>query len=89
MIAYAPTVLMWGPSYVKESWLKVYRKTKAYAKKMHYFAGVTVMTFLLSDLIYVSDPSDDPRARNIWVTMLLYIEFETLIWWAIPHFKLD
>ena len=56
---------------------------------MHYFTAVTLLTFLFADLIYVSDPRGDARAKAIWVTMLLYVEFETLVWWAIPHFKLD
>ena len=62
ILAYTPTVVMWAPSYMKESWLKIYRKTKIYAKKMHYFTAVTLMTFLFADLIYVSDPRGDARA---------------------------
>ena len=88
-LAYTPTVLMWGPSYTAEKWLLYYQKTTIYAKKMHLYMGIAVLTFLVTDLILTTAPGDQEREKNDWTMMMVYCEMQLLIWWGVPHFKLD
>ena len=88
-LAYTPAVALWGPSYLSEKWLALYKKTLEYAKKMHWYVGIGTVTFLAADLIYTTEPDQRLRAEDVWVTMLLYCEIQLLIWWVIPYYKLD
>ena len=88
-LAYTPAVALWGPSYLSEKWLNIYKKAKEYGKKMHWYVGIGTITFLVADLIYTTEPGQNLRSANVWVTILLYCEIQLLIWWAIPYFKLD
>ena len=88
-LAYTPAVAMWGPSYIAEKWLYLYKKTLEYAKKMHWYAGIGTITFLAADLIYTTETGQRARRENGFVTMLIYCELQILVWWAIPYYKLD
>ena len=88
-VAYTPTVALWGPSYLSEKWLRIYKKTKEYGTKMHWYIAIGTMTLLFADLIYTTEPNQSDRAANVWVTILIYCEIELIVWWAVPHYKLD
>ena len=73
-LAYTPSVILWGPSYLSEKWLAHYRKTLLYAKQMHWYMGIATITLMAADLIYTTEPDEGDRASNVAVTALIYCE---------------
>ena len=85
---YGPAVLLWIPSYYSADILAWYRMALQFGNKMIYINHITVITMLITDIMLTWNTTE-LRKENDLVALMLYVEFQTLLHWSIPHFKLD
>ena len=88
MIAYIPATVMWIPSFFSKKAMGLYVKAQNFGvKRTGPLLLLKTITFLVIDQILTT--SGDPRNKDVWMMGLLYPEFEMLLSWSIPHYKLD